>query len=92
MARCDIHEIDNCADCTGATARHRDSLKDAPAWQVQQERGTIPFISGGTTIRARFPGSCAGCGARFEANDVIFSPQMESGWYAECCYGHRLGS
>lgn len=86
-----MHDLDNCADCSGLTKSHQDSLKDATHWQVQQERGAVPFLPGGTTIRARFGGSCVGCGTRYEAEDVIYSPHRESGWYAECCYRDLLG-
>ena len=78
---CDLHELTNCAICSGAAAKHEESLRE-----LVQDRGAAPYIPGGTTIFASFPGSCMDCGRRFEKGDLIHSRRGQDGWIGvECC-------
>ncbi len=80
---CDLHELLNCAICNGDLKRQEQSLMIPPTID-----GRPPAIAGGTTIFAKFPGTCEGCGRRYDRNDPIHRPYDEEseGWLGvDCC-------
>lgn len=89
MDRCEKHDVMNCADCTGVTAAHNESLKDLTSWQQHQVRRdlpSLPYIPGGPTMYAKFPGNCVGCGRRYQRDEGIHYDRELDGWIGvDCC-------
>jgi len=81
---CEKHEISNCAICNGDAARLDALLADPGPPPTRED--ALPIRPGAKVIWARFGGSCAGCGRRYERDTVIFSPFGDAGWYGyDCC-------
>lgn len=81
LAPCDLHELTNCSICTGVGKRFEATLAEPVV-----DRGLPPRIPGGPTIFARYGGTCAGCGRRYEINDAIHHDREQDGWVGvECC-------
>ena len=77
---CDLHEITNCATCTGADKKFEASLQDP--WV---DSGPPPRIPGGVTISARYHGTCANCGRRYQAGEAIHRSPETDGWVGVSC-------
>lgn len=87
MDRCDMHDMLNCADCTGVTAQHQASLKETPDWTRRQngELPSLPYIPNGPTIYSKFAGNCAGCGRRYPVDEPIHYDREVDGWIGVGC-------
>jgi len=77
---CEMHELTNCAICTGQDQKFRADLAEP-----QVDRGLLPRLPGGPTIQARFAGTCAGCGRRYFQGDPIHHSRDYDGWIGVGC-------
>ena len=82
---CDLHDLSNCATCSGADRGFDQSLADAVP------DGRPEPIPGGVTIWAEFGGSCGRCGSRILVGDPIwreYGSFNDEGWIGVlCCAG-----
>lgn len=80
---CDKHELTNCAECTGAAARHAETLIDS-RWSGD----VLPLVAGFTVIASQFPGTCGQCSRWYPEGSVICRERGQDsiGWIGyDCC-------
>lgn len=80
---CELHEITNCSVCTGWDKAYQDTLEDSPP----DDLPPLPrHPDGHPSIYSRFPGTCIGCGRRYERWTPIHHSQEHDGWVGlDCC-------
>ena len=80
---CALHDLSNCATCSGAARQHERSLVD------ERPDGRPDPIPGGVTIWAEFHGTCGRCSGRIFPGDPIwreYGSFLDEGWVGvECC-------
>ena len=88
MSACDLHELSNCGICNGAAQRFDQSVSRSHDFADEEEfDAPVPIVPGASVIRARFGGSCRGCGRRYEPGTAIFQRRGDTeGWsVVSCC-------
>lgn len=83
LVPCDLHELTNCAICSGADKTYIETLRETIP------DGPPPRIPGNVVIWARFFGYCVGCGRPYQVGAAIRRPSRgvdHGGWFAvDCC-------
>lgn len=83
---CELHEISNCATCSGADKKFEVSISRSHDFEDPDD--PLPVIPGATVMRARYAGNCVRCGRRYEQGAAIFqSFKSDEGWSSALCCG-----
>jgi hypothetical protein len=83
---CEKHEVSNCSYCTGAEEAFAASLEEP-----ELDRGALPFIPGGVTIFAQYPGHCGRCGRGYPRGTAIHRRRDNDDGFVgvDCCAGKK---